>query len=739
MFDEIHQSDCIYDFHVNADDEWVVEEVEDPAKREEFANAGPYGGVKGWRLLLRLRPEEASDEKLDAPPARLDKGGEVIDTEWLVRFNKVPKGAKLPYKGEVLVEKVQQPAGDAADMTALTLRARVPRLKGQKGGPADGVATWVHAKLSDVSLLTSYNADQEKKGAALFKAITDAQRTRAEQTTTMKKALEKGAYSNQFMMRLISLLESTDADRQLAFDVMATFTHSFPNNVHSLFDFGDMNNAYGEYTAAAQYYTRVLGLVRHPKAHSNRVYALAKTGEYELAIRAGQEALGDAEKILARPKGAKKPLLWALEDGKSERVVATKSTAEISKQLVSYAVLARKPELALEFLKVYEDVEESSDKAPTTEQEQRMVGWKAAALDLAGDHEEATEAWAEAVREFDWNPVTGEIVSASLAFPTQIRRSGAPAAVLEEEVKTAPKAEKTPTPATPQADTTPPAPDLAAELKKLKLSALLKKARKVGVDPDAIDAALDEDSPKGALVEMIVKLTPAPTKTTKPAETVTAKPADASTGTWLEQHKLTEHKQIFAKLGVDGVADFELVEVADLVDEGMSRLKAKRLHGRLQAIATGEESASATEEQATVTEAASDASDASTAENGGWGAGNVEPTPCNIDRVDFNVLGQDEFMAQYVHASKPVLLTGLTQGWSAFKDWTRDNFLQEFGNDVVRDPRTLELNSHDPNDRNYVLLSLAIPPSLSLSHTESAPAHAYINSDRYTERDRPSH
>ena len=65
-----------------------------------------------------------------------------------------------------------------------------------------------------------------------------------------------------------------------------------------------------------------------------------------------------------------------------------------------------------------------------------------------------------------------------------------------------------------------------------------------------------------------------------------------------------------------------------------------------------------------------------------------------IERVAAADLGYDDFLARYMHAGRPVVVTGVAADWPAMKTWTPENFKQRFG----AKPVAVSYDRHVPFD-----------------------------------------
>ena len=54
-----------------------------------------------------------------------------------------------------------------------------------------------------------------------------------------------------------------------------------------------------------------------------------------------------------------------------------------------------------------------------------------------------------------------------------------------------------------------------------------------------------------------------------------------------------------------------------------------------------------------------------------------------IERVDGTQLSYNDFLARYMHASKPVVITNVASDWPAMRQWTPEYFKQRFGSQPV--------------------------------------------------------
>jgi len=54
-----------------------------------------------------------------------------------------------------------------------------------------------------------------------------------------------------------------------------------------------------------------------------------------------------------------------------------------------------------------------------------------------------------------------------------------------------------------------------------------------------------------------------------------------------------------------------------------------------------------------------------------------------IERVEAASLDYEDFLARYMHAGKPVVLTGVAGDWAAMQRWTPEHFKERFGNQPV--------------------------------------------------------
>lgn len=50
-----------------------------------------------------------------------------------------------------------------------------------------------------------------------------------------------------------------------------------------------------------------------------------------------------------------------------------------------------------------------------------------------------------------------------------------------------------------------------------------------------------------------------------------------------------------------------------------------------------------------------------------------------VERIDGNTLSYDAFVADYMHANRPVVIQNVAQGWKAMRAWTPEYFKQRFG------------------------------------------------------------
>ena len=50
-----------------------------------------------------------------------------------------------------------------------------------------------------------------------------------------------------------------------------------------------------------------------------------------------------------------------------------------------------------------------------------------------------------------------------------------------------------------------------------------------------------------------------------------------------------------------------------------------------------------------------------------------------IERVESRDLSYEDFMTHYVHAGKPVVVSGVASDWPAMRKWTPQHFKERFG------------------------------------------------------------
>lgn len=50
-----------------------------------------------------------------------------------------------------------------------------------------------------------------------------------------------------------------------------------------------------------------------------------------------------------------------------------------------------------------------------------------------------------------------------------------------------------------------------------------------------------------------------------------------------------------------------------------------------------------------------------------------------VERIDGNTLSYNAFVAEYMHANRPVVIENVAQGWQAMRSWTPQYFKQRFG------------------------------------------------------------
>jgi tetratricopeptide (TPR) repeat protein len=83
--------------------------------------------------------------------------------------------------------------------------------------------------------------------------------------------------------------------------------------------------------------------------------------------------------------------------------------------------------------------------------------------------------------------------------------------------------------------------------------------------------------------------------------------------------------------------------------------------------------------------------------DGGWATQPVPELDSRVRNIERrHRLSPEEFLAEYAHKNRPVLLTGLLDDWPAWREWTRAAFLERHGDTLVQVRR-----SSDVTDDNY--------------------------------------
>jgi len=83
--------------------------------------------------------------------------------------------------------------------------------------------------------------------------------------------------------------------------------------------------------------------------------------------------------------------------------------------------------------------------------------------------------------------------------------------------------------------------------------------------------------------------------------------------------------------------------------------------------------------------------------DGGWATEPVAELNSRVRNIERrHRLSPEEFLAEYAHKNRPVLLTGLLDDWPAWQAWTRAAFLERHGDTLVQVRR-----SSDVTDDNY--------------------------------------